>query len=52
MLKVLISQPQKSAFLAAQSKKSAEKINNLVADIKNAIDSTVAVTNQGTKTVE
>ncbi|MEG4206549.1 methyl-accepting chemotaxis protein [Microcoleus sp. Pol7_A1] len=38
--------------LADQSKKSAEKINNLVADIKNAIDSTVTVTMEGTKTVE
>jgi methyl-accepting chemotaxis protein len=38
--------------LADQSKKSAEKINNLVVDIKNAIDSTVTVTKQGTKTVE
>ena len=52
MLKVLISQPQKSAFLAAQSKNSAEKINNLVADINNALDSTVTVTNECTKTVE
>jgi len=38
--------------LADQSKKSAEKINNLVVDIKNAIDSTVTVTKEGTKTVE
>jgi methyl-accepting chemotaxis protein len=38
--------------LADQSKKSAEKINNLVFDIKKAIDSTVAVTKEGTKTVE
>jgi len=38
--------------LADQSKKSAEKINNLVVDIKNAIDSTVTVTQEGTKTVE
>jgi Methyl-accepting chemotaxis protein len=38
--------------LADISKKSAEKINNLVADIKNALDSTVTVTNEGTKTVE
>jgi len=38
--------------LADQSKKSADKINNLVVDIKNAIASTVTVTNEGTKTVE
>ncbi|MEG5000577.1 CHASE3 domain-containing protein [Microcoleus sp. B4-D4] len=38
--------------LADQSKKSAEKINSLVVDIKNAIDSTVTVTKEGTKTVE
>ncbi|HBK96036.1 MAG TPA: chemotaxis protein [Microcoleaceae bacterium UBA10368] len=38
--------------LADISKKSAEKISNLVADINNAIDSTVTVTNEGTKTVE
>jgi methyl-accepting chemotaxis protein len=38
--------------LADLSKKSAEKINNLVVDIKNAIDSTVTVTKEGTKTVE
>lgn len=38
--------------LADQSKKSAEKINNLVVDIKNAIDSTITVTKEGTKTVE
>ncbi|WP_445249231.1 methyl-accepting chemotaxis protein [Microcoleus sp. OTE_8_concoct_300] len=38
--------------LADQSKKSAEKINNLVFDIKNAIESTVMVTKEGTKTVE
>ena len=38
--------------LADISKKSAEKINNLVAEIKNALDSTVTVTNEGTKTVE
>ena len=38
--------------LADQSKKSAHKINNLVVDIKNAIDSTVTVTKEGTKTVE
>lgn len=38
--------------LADQSKKSAEEINHLVTDIKNAIKSTVTVTNEGTKTVE
>ena len=38
--------------LADQSKKSAEEINHLVMDIKNAITSTVTVTNEGTKTVE
>ncbi|WP_254565638.1 methyl-accepting chemotaxis protein [Oscillatoria sp. HE19RPO] len=38
--------------LADQSQKSAEKINNLVIEIKNALDSTVTVTNEGTKTVE
>ncbi|MGC9504771.1 HAMP domain-containing methyl-accepting chemotaxis protein [Baaleninema sp.] len=38
--------------LADQSKKSAEKINALVADIQNAINSTVMVTDEGTKTVE
>ena len=38
--------------LADQSKKSAEKINRLVDDIKNAINSTVTVTKEGTKTVE
>ncbi len=38
--------------LADQSKKSAEKINNLVADIQKAINSTVTVTDEGTKTVE
>ena len=38
--------------LADQSKKSAEKINHLVVNIKNAIDSTVTVTKEGTKTVE
>ncbi|HEY9616810.1 MAG TPA: methyl-accepting chemotaxis protein [Microcoleaceae cyanobacterium] len=38
--------------LADQSKKSAEKINLLVADIQTAINSTVMVTDEGTKTVE
>lgn len=38
--------------LADQSKKSAEKINGLVADIQTAINSTVMVTDEGTKTVE
>ncbi|MBP0002448.1 MAG: CHASE3 domain-containing protein [Cyanobacteria bacterium SBC] len=38
--------------LADRSKKSAEKINALVADIQNAINSTVMVTDEGTKTVE
>jgi methyl-accepting chemotaxis protein len=38
--------------LADQSKKSAEKINTLVSDIQNAINSTVMVTDEGTKTVE
>ena len=47
-----MSEQQKSAFLAAQSKNSAQKINNLVADINNALDSTVTVTTEGTKTVE
>ncbi|MEA5452670.1 methyl-accepting chemotaxis protein [Leptolyngbya sp. CCNP1308] len=38
--------------LADQSKKSAEKINALVADIQTAINATVMVTDEGTKTVE
>jgi methyl-accepting chemotaxis protein len=38
--------------LADQSQKSAEKINHLVIEIKNALDSTVMVTNEGTRTVE
>lgn len=38
--------------LADRSKKSAEKINTLVADIQNAISSTVMVTDEGTKTVQ
>ena len=37
--------------LADQSKKSAEKINALVADIQAAINTTVMVTDEGTKTV-
>ncbi|HEY9850088.1 MAG TPA: methyl-accepting chemotaxis protein [Leptolyngbyaceae cyanobacterium] len=38
--------------LADRSKRSAEKISFLVADIQTAIDSTVTVTERGTKTVE
>lgn len=38
--------------LADQSKKSAEKINTLIADIQSAINTTVVVTGEGTKTVE
>ncbi|MEG4961866.1 MULTISPECIES: methyl-accepting chemotaxis protein [unclassified Microcoleus] len=38
--------------LADQNKISADKINNLVADIKNAINSTVTVTKKGAKIVE
>ncbi len=38
--------------LADRSKKSAAQINLLVADIQRAIDSTVMVTDEGTKTVE
>ncbi|MBD1878025.1 MULTISPECIES: methyl-accepting chemotaxis protein [unclassified Coleofasciculus] len=38
--------------LAEQSKKSAGKINVLVSDIQNAINVTVMVTDEGTKTVE
>ncbi|MBZ8178747.1 methyl-accepting chemotaxis protein [Oscillatoria salina] len=38
--------------LADQSKQSADKINTLVGDIQNAINSTVMVTDEGTKTVE
>jgi methyl-accepting chemotaxis protein len=38
--------------LADQSKKSTEKINALVADIQAAINTTVIVTDEGTKTVE
>lgn len=37
--------------LADQSKKSADKINTLVTDIQSAINSTVMVTDRGTKTV-
>ena len=36
--------------LADESKKSAQKINNLAADIQTAINRTVMVTDQGTKT--
>lgn len=38
--------------LANQSKKSVEEINYLLVDIKNAIDSTVTVTNEGTNTLQ
>lgn len=38
--------------LADQSKQSAEKINTLVSDIQNAINSTVMATDTGTKTVQ
>ncbi|MDC0833279.1 methyl-accepting chemotaxis protein [Geitlerinema sp. CS-897] len=38
--------------LADRSKNSAEKINDLVADIQTAIDLTTAAANEGTKTVE
>lgn len=38
--------------LADKSKQSADKINTLVNDIQNAINSTVMVTDEGTKTVE
>jgi methyl-accepting chemotaxis protein len=38
--------------LADQSKKSAERINALVGDIQKATNSTVMVTEEGTKTVE
>lgn len=38
--------------LADQSKKSAEKINALVTDIPGAINTTVIVTDEGTKTVD
>ncbi len=38
--------------LADQSQKSAQKINTLVGDIQGAINSTVLVTDEGTKTVD
>lgn len=38
--------------LANQSKQSAQKINTLIADIQTAINATVKVTDEGTKTVE
>lgn len=38
--------------LADQSQKSTEKINALVSDIQTAINSTVMVTDEGTKTVD
>lgn len=38
--------------LADQSKKSAEKINGIISDIQNAINSTVIATDEGTKTVK
>lgn len=38
--------------LADASKQSADKINGLVADIKNAINSTVIVSKEGTKSAE
>lgn len=38
--------------LADQSKKSAEKITALVTDIQSAINTTVVVTDEGTKTVD
>jgi len=38
--------------LADQSKKSTERINTLIADIQSAINSTVMVTDEGTKTVD
>ncbi|WP_265582960.1 methyl-accepting chemotaxis protein [Nostoc edaphicum] len=38
--------------LADQSKKSTEKISTLVGDIQSAINITVVVTHEGTKTVE
>ncbi|HEY9701836.1 MAG TPA: CHASE3 domain-containing protein [Allocoleopsis sp.] len=38
--------------LADQSKKSTEQINNLVISIKNAVNSTITVTDEGMKTVE
>jgi methyl-accepting chemotaxis protein len=38
--------------LAEQSKKSAEKINTLVAEVQSSINSTVMVTDEGTKTAQ
>ncbi|NEO26826.1 MAG: methyl-accepting chemotaxis protein [Kamptonema sp. SIO4C4] len=38
--------------LADRSKQSTQKINDLVADIQHSINSTVMVTDEGTKTVE
>lgn len=38
--------------LAEQSKKSADKINTLVAEIQSSINSTVMVTDEGTKTAQ
>jgi methyl-accepting chemotaxis protein len=38
--------------LADQSKKSAEKINGIISEIQNAINSTVIATDEGTKTVK
>lgn len=38
--------------LADQSRSSAERINSLVREIKNATDTTVLVTDEGTKTVD
>jgi len=38
--------------LADQSKQSAEKINGLVSQIQNSINTTVMVTDEGTKTVD
>ncbi|MGE5659356.1 MAG: methyl-accepting chemotaxis protein [Actinomycetota bacterium] len=38
--------------LADQSRRSAEKINSLIGDIQNATNSTVIVTEEGTKAVE
>ncbi len=38
--------------LADQSKKSVERINNLVVDINNAIYSTITVTNEGNNTAQ
>ncbi len=38
--------------LAEQSKKSADKINTLVAEVQSSINSTVMVTDEGTKTAQ